>query len=299
MTAPFNLPKNISHLLEVIPYFKTGVYCLISLPPLVYVLNLFIHYLLPSKQKIYQDFKRKIETPASMLSANSPLIIRAKEVTVELNQLVDSIEHCKWDITECDCRINELLDRLRKEEDQRIIAENKSSMIQNELERLRQRSSTYNVEFDNLKQSLKEASLKLDLLRATTLPDHNGEATQKIESIIAILRSDHQASKAEIVHLQEFKKILHDLNTSEHTQHLTLKLQIAKLEQKYYAETLFNATEYSDSTTDIGYQSSNHSTPRCLTPHHLDGFEDDDDGERASDSFLKLYALGKGMTRKT
>jgi len=132
---------------------------------------------------------------------------------------------------------NQLLQsQLKAEEQLRINAEDKSSLMQKELERLH-RKSEHNIEREELRQRIQQIKMESDLIDASR--SDSDESTKKVQNMVAEMQSDHAKTKEEVQNLREtnkslVQKIAHDRQRREQLlrEISDLKAQLLELTPK-------------------------------------------------------------------
>jgi predicted O-linked N-acetylglucosamine transferase (SPINDLY family) len=197
-----------------------------------------------------------------------------------------------------------LQQRLQAEQGLRIAAEQKSTLIQIELEQMQGKLKKHTTECSDFQQKLKESQIELELRRASISPDEGKSI--KIQELINNLRRDHQSTKAEMLQLKEINRTLLQSNAHALTQREQLTKQINELkkqikELQVASMEIENEVEFPNPQRSIQLPSS---TNNWMYEGEEDEDADfttkgdtDDEGEEASDRFLQLYESHRTLNR--
>jgi predicted O-linked N-acetylglucosamine transferase (SPINDLY family) len=223
----------------------------------------------------------------------------------QLREMEFLVENQKRDLEEQKIEMEGLQQRLQAEQGLRIAAEQKSSLIQIELEQMQGKLKKHTTECTDLQQKLKESQIELELRRASISPDEGKSI--KIQELINNLRRDHQTTKAEMLQLKEINRTLLQSNAHALTQREQLAKQINELkkqikELQVASMEIENEVEFPEPQRTIQLPSSSNNWI-------YEGYEEDEDadfttkgdtddeGEEASDRFLQLYESHRTLNR--
>jgi len=131
--------------------------------------------------------------------------------------------------------INLLKSQLEAEEQLRIQAEAKSSLMHKELEKLHKINSEHNIEREDLKQKIKQIRLEIDLIDASS-PD-SGDSISKVQKVVTEIQVENTRIKEEAQNLREANKIL-----THRTAHERLKRDQLLKQRYYYKQQLSKLT---------------------------------------------------------
>jgi len=191
-----------------------------------------------------------------------------------------------------------LQERLLAEQNLRILAERKSSLIQMELEQLQRKLQKHNIQSVQLEQTVKESQIELELRKTITSADQV-ESSHKIQKLIDTLKKDQQISQTELKQLTEINRALLRNSAFAKSQQEQLLMQIADLKKKFKErrpidelngliikeeDSLINSEERNQKKSESGYEQD-----EDIQNLSLQNSLSFDDGEEESDRFLQLY----------
>jgi len=168
--------------------------------------------------------------------------------------------------------INLLKNQLEAEEQLRIQAESKSSLMHKELERLHKVNSEHNIEREDVKQKIKQIRMEIELIDASR--SDSDDSLPKVQKVVAEIQADHSRTKKEVVNLKETNKKLTQRIAHERQRRDQLLRELSDYKQQLVDLTpkpvhIYNENELIDTNSydgdqfmnihDFGYQISNES----------------------------------------
>jgi len=109
--------------------------------------------------------------------------------------------------------INLLKSQLEAEEQLRIQAESKSSLMHRELEKLHKINSEHNIAREDLKQKIRQVRIEIELIDASR--SDSDDSITKVQKVVAEIQSDHTRTKEEVLNLRETNKTLNQRNAHQ------------------------------------------------------------------------------------
>jgi len=115
--------------------------------------------------------------------------------------------------------INLLKSQLEAEEQLRIQAESKSSLMHRELEKLHKINSEHNIAREDLKQKIRQVRIEIDLIDASRSDSDDSlllnDTITKVQKVVSEIQSDHTLTKEEVLNLRETNKTLNQRNAHQ------------------------------------------------------------------------------------
>jgi len=157
-------------------------------------------------------------SPASQRYRLRDLVNEVQTKSEQLRQADMVLQQYISEINKHKEEIQLLQNQLDAEEQLRIQAEAKSSLMQNELERLHRVKSEHNNEREDLLQRIRQIKIELELIDASR--SDSDESTKKVQRMVSEMQADHTQTKEEVTHLREtnkslVKKIAHERQRKE------------------------------------------------------------------------------------
>jgi hypothetical protein len=131
--------------------------------------------------------------------------------------------------------INLLKSQLEAEEQLRIQAESKSSLMHRELDRLHKVNSEHNISREDLKQKIRQIRIEIDLIDASR--SDSDDSITKVQKVVAEIQADHTRTKEEVLNLRETNKIL-----TQRTAHQRQKRDQLLKQRYHHQQQLSNLT---------------------------------------------------------
>jgi len=115
--------------------------------------------------------------------------------------------------------INLLKSQLEAEEQIRIQAESKSSLMHRELEKLHKINSEHNIAREDLKQKIRQVRIEIELIDASRSDSDDSfllnDSITKVQKVVTEIQSDHTRTKEEVLNLRETNKTLNQRNAHQ------------------------------------------------------------------------------------
>jgi len=176
------------------------------------------------------------------LNAISSGSFKIKDLLNEVNNKAEGIRDCEMTLFQYSIEknrlkedINLLKSQLEAEEQLRMQAEAKSTLMHKELEKLHKINSEHNIEREDLKQRIKQMRIEIDLIDASGCD--TGDSILKVQKVIAEIQADHARNKEEAQNLRETNKIL-----TQRTAHERQKRDQLLKQRYYYKQQLSQLT---------------------------------------------------------
>jgi len=170
---------------------------------------------------------------------------------------------------------NQLLQsQLKAEEQLRINAEDKSSLMQKELERLHRIKSEHNIEREELRQRIQQTKMELDLIDASR--SDSDESTKKVQNMVAEMQADHAKTKEEVQNLRGTNKSLVQKLAHERQRREQLLREISDLKVHVLELTPKTVNIMEDSDKAVGFSKS---SAMRLRPHMTPKFQNEEEYE--------------------
>jgi hypothetical protein len=204
---------------------------------------------------------------SSDLSRGSPGPYKIKDLINEVKSNEEAIRESKMRLLQYSLEkerlredINLLKSQLEAEEQLRIQAESKSSLMHRELDRLHKVNSEHNISREDLKQKIRQVRIEIDLIDASR--SDSDDSITKVQKVVEEIQADHTRTKEEVLNLRETNKIL-----TQRTAHQRQKRDQLLKQRYHYQQQLSNLTpktnleeleeyEYLDSDI-ISFENSN------------------------------------------
>jgi len=136
--------------------------------------------------------------------------------------------------------INLLKNKLEAEEQLRIQAEAKSTLMHKELEKLHKMNSEHNLESDDLRHKIRQIRIECEIIDASR---SDSDSISKVQEIVSEIQAEHTRTKEEVQNLRETNKILthrtaHERQTRDQLlrQRAFYKDQLAKFPRRILPE---------------------------------------------------------------
>jgi DNA repair exonuclease SbcCD ATPase subunit len=195
-----------------------------------------------------------LSTPSKKGALNGPF--KLKDLINEVQIKKDAIREIEMILLQKSLEKNRmkedislLKNQLEAEEQLRVQAEMKSSLMQKELEKLHRVNSEHNIEREDLKQRIKQIRREIELIDASDSDD----SISKVQKVITEIQADHSRTKEEVSNLRETNKKLTQRIAHERQRRDQLlreftdyKLQLAELTPKIATDDSEESQESED-----------------------------------------------------
>jgi len=178
----------------------------------------------------------------SDLSKGSPGPYKIKDLINEVKSNEETIRESKMRLLQYSLEkdrlredINLLKSQLEAEEQLRIQAESKSSLMHRELDRLHKVNSEHNISREDLKQKIRQVRIEIDLIDASR--SDSDDSITKVQKVVAEIQADHTRTKEEVLNLRETNKIL-----TQRTAHQRQKRDQLLKQRYHHQQQLSNLT---------------------------------------------------------
>jgi len=226
----------------------------------------------PTKGKVLSN------SPASQRYRLRDLVTEVQIKMAQLRQADDVLQRYISESSKYKEENQLLQSQLKAEEQLRINAEYKSSLMQKELEKLHRIKSEHNFEREELRLKIQQTKMELDLIDASR--SDSDESTKKVQNMVAEMQADHAKTKEEVQNLKETNKslvqqIAHDRQRREQLlrEISDLKAQVLELTPK-----TVNIIEDPDKAVGFSMPSAMRLRPQ-MTPLFQTEYEDLDEEE--------------------
>jgi len=204
----------------------------------------------PTKGKVLYN------SPANQRYRIRDLVTEVQTNTIKLRQINDVLQRYIYENNKYKEENQLLQSQLKAEEQLRINAEDKSSLMQKELERLHRIKSQHNIEIEELRQRIQQTKMELDLIDASR--SDSDESTKKVQNMVAEMQADHAKTKEEVQNLREtnkslVQKIAHD---RQHKEQLLREIYDLKSQVLETPKTVNTTTEDLDKTVGFSVPSA-------------------------------------------
>lgn len=172
---------------------------------------------------------------SSDLTRGSPGPFKIKDLIHEVKQKNEEIRESEMRLLQYSLEknrlkedINLLKSQLEAEEQLRIQAEAKSSLMHKELDKLHKINSEHNISREDLKQKIRQVRIEIELIDASR--SGSDDSITKVQKVVAEIQADHSRTKEEVLNLRESNKTLTQKNAHQRQKRHQL------LKQRFYQQ---------------------------------------------------------------